>query len=145
MHTKVNNDVGCASIVATDGWSSLGHLQLHYRWIIMRISSLVKHIEEVLLSYYNIIILCLKWFYMKNLTISSHMRNKLVRNLIHNCPFWYGYWWYAQYISRIILKFWNIPILVCRRFGLSTFWLILLRIMQFMDICALLSCCVVVV
>ena len=74
------------------------------------------------------------WFCTKNKTISNQMRKKLVGYLIHDCTCWYGYWWYVQYISSISLKLWNVNVLVCRRFGLSTFWLIMLKVMQFIDI-----------
>ena len=30
------------------------------------------------------------------------------------------YWWYIQYIIRIMLKFYSVDVLGCRRFGLST-------------------------
>ena len=42
--------------------------------------------------------------------------------LIQMSKLGHGYWSYIQCIIRIMLKFQSADVLVCRRFGLSTFW-----------------------
>ena len=90
LRIKTHNDVGWASTVTGDGWSSSSHLLLQHRRIIVRMLSLDKHINGIRLVSIVSSYPAFTWFYMKNEIISSYLRKKLVGHLIYDCPFWYG-------------------------------------------------------
>ena len=168
----VHIDVGWASIVIADGWSSLGHLLLRYRWIIMCILSLDKHINDVrLASTVLLYFTCL--FYEKQSYIklsakklswlSDTWLSLLVLMLIicivylNNCfglsTFRFGDVSTFRFVENLVCRrvglspFWFADVSVNQRFGLPTYWLVILRMIQFMDIlCSveLFCCCLII-
>ena len=116
MRTKVHDDVGWSRIVTTDGWSSLGHPLLQYRWIIMGILSLDKHINEVRFVTAVLLYPAFTWFYIEKKQDQVICEIKLVGDLIYDCSFWY--------ICKGTDNVYTISQELCWNFEMSTFWFV---------------------